>query len=163
MKRAFLVVVAIVLLLSGCAKKEKVLKKLQEEDLKCAFTASVKDTVVSGNLLLPISGRPEITLTSPSHLSGMKIVVKKDTVSLSHLGMKMDIPINQYPPLSASNTIVSALLDLRRAGAQGLTQTDGGYILCKESALGEYELLLDEQMNPVSLSLPNEDFICEFS
>lgn len=161
MKRLLACALAVMLMLSGCQKQEKSVN-ISEEDLNCSFSAQMDDFNFSGRLSLPQVGSPTIEITSPSELAGMRLEFIKDAVLITHLGIEIELPNDQYPPLAAGKILFSLLREGKVADGLTTKNIEQGFEITGKSSLGEYKMILDKNRFPLEITAEKIGFRCQF-
>lgn len=105
----------------------------------------------------------EVTLISPEALNGMKFQYVGSTVTVSYLGMSVELDDDSLLANAMASAIVKAV-DMA-ARDQGITMKKSGktIIMKGENDSGEFELRLDRETGSLlELSIPSMDLECTF-
>lgn len=111
-----------------------------------------------------ISKEGELTLTvnEPETIKGMKLMVKKDSLTAEFKGLTYTPKTEKLPAANVAQSLYSALSDALYRNPQVKTQDNNFFI---ESAENDkyYKIILTESGFPISMEIPSAALTAEFS
>lgn len=160
MKRLFITVIGVLILLCGCTKSPTTALKLPQSYVtETEITAG--DTVYGAVLSRFADGYWQIELCSPAAVKGLIFTVSGENTDVSFDGLKFTFDTNRFPV----GSVVSSAIDcLDRLAAQELDVIVGEEQCLASGSLGEedFTLTLSKTKVPQKLELVDSGMTVEF-
>ncbi len=151
MKRVFLCIVSLILLVGCAAKPATTAPKTQ--GFSCKAKVTTQKSVFEAELQIPEGGIFTATLTSPATVKGTVLAWNGEEVTATLHGLTLHLPPDKLPGGNAIAGIRSVLQALQRGGATAAADSS----LSGQSTAGSFTATLRADGFPVEITLPEYD------
>ncbi|WP_069986951.1 hypothetical protein [Massilioclostridium coli] len=131
-------------------------------DFSLKTTMSYQDWETEG-ILSKTGGTYHIMLTSPESVDGMEFIYDGDKVTVSYLGLSVDVTKDSTLLNSVSSGMIQAVNHALLGADTTIKEKGEQYVIQGNTENGEYKLVVEQKTGlPVSLELKAMDLQCTF-
>lgn len=161
---SLLVVLALSLLLCGCAKSPAAPSQQPVTmGFTCDMTGSYRGTAVAGKLTRSSVGLLTVKLSQPEDLDGVEMEWNGEKVLLRMFGLSVEVDPNTIPESALGMGILKSL-DAAMQNPEAGALTEAGVKTSGSCENGTYELISDPETGYLkSLSVPSLEFTAQFT
>lgn len=170
MKKIFIVLLSVILLTS-CGSSQRSVTKAEEEKIVSSLNRDfdMKAQIRMGKIEAEADinrtkdGKGTVKITNPKNLSGLTFIFDKDDVTVSFLGLSLNLDNNNILNSSLAKALISSINKASSPHGVTFSAKDDVITATGETDSGEFLLVFDRNKKTLlSLSVPEIDLECNF-